>query len=59
MRKLFTAFRRDDSGAAMMEYAILVGLIAVVSIAAISAIGTEINTDFTKIKDCLVDSANC
>lgn len=61
MRKLLSAFRRDDSDAAMMEYAILVGLIAVSSIGSIQLIGGEIKKDFALIAKCLAtpSDASC
>jgi pilus assembly protein Flp/PilA len=49
MRKLMTRFAKDDEGAALVEYGILVGLIAVVCIVAVGTLGTTINTVFTTI----------
>jgi pilus assembly protein Flp/PilA len=46
--KAITA-NRDERGATMVEYAIMVALIAVVSIAAISLLGTNINSAFQKV----------
>jgi pilus assembly protein Flp/PilA len=45
-RKLFT---RKEEGAALVEYGILVGLIAVVAIGAIAALGTELVNVFNTI----------
>ena len=42
-------FRRDEEGAAMVEYALLVALIALVAIVGVSVTGTSINAQFTKI----------
>lgn len=42
-------FRRDDSGAAMIEYALLVGLIALVAIVGLTATGTSVTAQFAKI----------
>ena len=47
MLKLINRYRRDENGVAMVEYGILVGLIAVVCFAAIQASGTQINAVFT------------
>jgi pilus assembly protein Flp/PilA len=44
-KKLF----RKEEGAALVEYGLLVGLIAVVCIAAITLLGTNINNLFNKI----------
>ena len=49
MHKLMTRFVKDDEGAALVEYGILVGLIAVVCIVAVGTLGTTINTVFTTI----------
>ena len=45
LRRIF----RDESGAAMVEYALLVALIALVAIVGVSAMGTSINGQFAKI----------
>ena len=42
-------FRQDETGAAMVEYALLVALIALVAIVGVTATGTSINAQFTKI----------
>ncbi|ANT51757.1 Flp family type IVb pilin [Mesorhizobium amorphae] len=47
MTKLLKQFRDDDSGAAMVEYSILVGIIAAASILAILAIGGWVTGRFT------------
>jgi pilus assembly protein Flp/PilA len=44
---------KDDEAATMVEYALMLGLIAVVCIAAVTLIGTNANTIFTNIKDNL------
>jgi pilus assembly protein Flp/PilA len=49
MRLLLARFRRDEDGAAMVEYALLVALIALVAIVGVSATGTSINAQFAKI----------
>jgi pilus assembly protein Flp/PilA len=49
MRHLVARFRRNEEGAAMVEYALLVGLIALVAIVGVSAAGTSINAQFAKI----------
>lgn len=46
-------FVKDDEAATMVEYALMLGLIAVVCIAAVTLIGTNANTIFTNIKDNL------
>ena len=36
-------FLRDEEGASLVEYALLIGLIAVVCVAAVTLIGTNVN----------------
>ncbi|MCJ2039280.1 Flp family type IVb pilin [Methylobacterium sp. J-059] len=49
MRSFVRDFLRDEDGAAMVEYALLVALIALVAIVGVSATGTSINAQFAKI----------
>ena len=49
MPKHLTRLVKDESGAALVEYGILVGLIAVVCIGAVGTLGTTINGVFTTI----------
>lgn len=49
MKSLLQRFKRDEDGAAMVEYALLVALIALVAIVGVTATGTSINAQFTKI----------
>lgn len=46
-------FLRDEDGATMVEYALMLALIAVVCIVAVTAIGTGANGMFTKISNDL------
>ena len=39
------AFRKDEKGVTMIEYGLLAALIAVVCIAVITTIGTDLNSD--------------
>ncbi|TQN43600.1 pilus assembly protein Flp/PilA [Blastococcus colisei] len=45
--------KRDEKGATAVEYGLMVGLIAVVIIAAVTLLGTELNGLFTAITDAL------
>lgn len=45
--------KRDDKGATAVEYALIVGLIAVVIIVAVTALGTQIRTIFEDIVNAL------
>jgi pilus assembly protein Flp/PilA len=52
MKKLSTAVRsfvREDDGAALVEYAILVALIAVVAIFFVTSLGTKVSQKFSGI----------
>ena len=53
MRRLVNRFRRDDEGAALVEYGMLVGLIAVICVVAVTTLGTEVSTAFSKIATAL------
>ena len=49
MRKTFSRFVKNDDGAALVEYGMLVGLIACVCIVAVTATGTDVEAVFTFI----------
>jgi pilus assembly protein Flp/PilA len=53
MLRLVTAFQsrfvRDEEGATMVEYALMVALIAIVAIAAVTLIGTNVSTKFSTV----------
>ena len=57
MLKLYVAMQtqlagllnRDDRGATAVEYGLLVGLIALVIIVAVTALGVKLNTLFTQV----------
>jgi pilus assembly protein Flp/PilA len=52
MRTLITAtteFLNDESRATMVEFALMVALVAAVCVAAVTALGTAINGKFTTI----------
>ena len=52
MRQLITAakkFTSDESGATMVEYALMVALVAAVCVVAVTALGTAISGKFTSI----------
>jgi pilus assembly protein Flp/PilA len=53
MRKLMTRFVKDEKGAALVEYGMLVGLIACVCIGAVTVVGTDVNTVFGDIDTAL------
>ncbi len=49
MSKLFQTFLRDESGATAIEYGLIAALIAVVIIAAVTTVGTNLSTTFDKV----------
>ncbi|GMQ85572.1 MAG: hypothetical protein BMS9Abin07_1139 [Acidimicrobiia bacterium] len=55
MLRLWTAYQsrfiRDEEGASMVEYALLVALIAVVVIAAALFLGNQISSKFSQVGD--------
>lgn len=51
MKDLVQAFIKDESGATMVEYAILVALIAVAVIATVILLRIEIQNAFQKVAD--------
>ncbi len=50
--------KRDERGATLVEYGLLVGLLAIVCIAAITLLGTEISNMFNRIGGNLSTVAN-
>jgi pilus assembly protein Flp/PilA len=50
---LLNRFRREEEGQAMVEYGLLVGLIAIVVALAAVTLGTEISTVFSNIANYL------
>ena len=53
MLTLLRKFRRNESGATAIEYALIVALISVVAITAYTNIGTNLNTKMTSVQDAL------
>ena len=45
----FQSHRDEDTGASLVEYALLLVLIAVVAIVAIGVVGTQVNSTFTEV----------
>ncbi len=55
------AFIRDEDGATMIEYALLVALIAIVVAAGLVTLGTAIKTKYSSVSTCVgtPNAANC
>ena len=49
MRSFLTQFIRAESGATAIEYGLIVALIAVVIIGAVTAVGTNLGTQFNSV----------
>ncbi|MEL7547661.1 MAG: Flp family type IVb pilin [Pseudomonadota bacterium] len=58
MRKLFSKFKSDESGATAIEYALIAALIAVAIIGAVESLGDEIDSTFVTISDELSTAAS-
>ena len=52
----FRGFAKDDSGQDLLEYALLVALIALVAFGAVAAAGTQVNAIFTSIANQLTSA---
>lgn len=55
MSNIIKRFMKEESGATMVEYAVLVALIAVAVIATVVLLGTQIDTLFERVRQCLID----
>lgn len=55
------SFLREEDGAAAIEYGLIAALIAVAIIGGSIALGSSLNTLFTKLGSCMADPsvANC
>ncbi|MCD6526031.1 MAG: Flp family type IVb pilin [Desulfuromonas sp.] len=53
MREMISMFLKDEEGATMVEYGIMVALIAAVSIVVISVVGGKVNNAFNEVKSAM------
>ena len=51
--QLFKNFLRNESGATAIEYGLIAGLIAVVIIVAVTAVGTSLTATFNSVASAL------
>jgi pilus assembly protein Flp/PilA len=49
MKTIFKKFLREEKGATAVEYGLLVALIAVVIMAAVGTLGSNLNSQFTAV----------
>ena len=59
--EMIKRFFNDESGATMVEYAIMVALLAIAVATTVILVSNELKTTFQKVIDCLADptDANC
>jgi pilus assembly protein Flp/PilA len=53
MRRLFSRFLADQSGATAIEYALIAAGISIVIVVAVGGIGTNLNTKFSSVNASL------
>ena len=53
MSKFVTRFLRNESGATAIEYGLIAALVAVILVAALSAMGTKLSGTFDKVSTAL------
>lgn len=59
MFNLIKKFYKDESGATMVEYALIVALIAIAVASTVYFLGQEMNTLFSEVKDCVANASDC
>jgi pilus assembly protein Flp/PilA len=57
LNSFLAKFRQDESGAAMVEYVLIAGLISIVAIALIQSSGTSVTAIWTKVSAALAKAA--
>jgi pilus assembly protein Flp/PilA len=57
MLKVISKFLHDESGATAIEYGLIAAGIAVAIIAAVNALGTQLNTTFGAVKTGITPTA--
>ena len=53
MRRLFSKFLADESGATAIEYCLIAAGLSIVIITAVNGIGSTLNTRFTSVNSSL------
>ena len=56
MKNLMKKFLNEESGATMVEYAVLVALISIAAIVTIIAVGVKVDEAFAKVEGALADA---
>jgi pilus assembly protein Flp/PilA len=57
LRNFVARFRKDESGATLIEYSVLIGLITVAVIAAVIVVGGWVGTQWTTLQAALPAAA--
>ena len=57
MKNLLHKLVQDESGAALPEYAVLLGLVLAVSVTMLTSMGTSITAIFSKVNTMLTNAA--
>jgi len=58
MIAMLLAFSRDESGATLVEYGLIIALISLAAIVALTLIGTNVQKTFTTISNALTSFTN-
>ena len=53
MKKVFSRFAKDESGATAIEYGLIAAGISVAIITVVKGVGTSLNTTFTSVSTAL------
>lgn len=59
MNALIQRFWNDESGATMVEYAILVALLSIAAIVIIYYLGQNIKNTFNQVRECIKSPSAC
>ena len=57
MSKFIARFSKNESGATAIEYGLIAALVAVVLVGSLTALGGQLNTTFTSVKNALTPAA--
>ncbi len=57
--KSLKRFSKKEGGATLVEYALIVALLAIAVAVMIVAVQSEINAAFQQVVDCLADPSTC
>jgi len=52
-------FVKDEEGVTAIEYGLIAALIAIVIVAAVTIVGTQLNIVFTSVSNCLSGVGTC